>query len=96
MNLLKISIFSINNDLIKLTYQNYEQPCQRSQNPEFQSHFKCLKLVESFQKNSLIRRPTYIIDFFLNLILKVLYLLKMCPIFVGFVHNFDKSDDYII
>ena len=27
---------------------------------------------------------------------KVLYLLKMCPIFVGSVHNFGKSDDDII
>ena len=28
-----------------------------------------------------------------TLIFKVLYLLKMCPIFVGSVHNFGKSDD---
>ena len=29
-------------------------------------------------------------------IFKVLYLLKMCPISVGSVHNFGKSDDDII
>ena len=28
--------------------------------------------------------------------LGVFYLLKMCPIFVGSVHNFGKSDDDII
>ena len=33
---------------------------------------------------------------FENFDFKVLYLLKMCPIFVGSVHNFGKSDDDII
>ena len=27
------------------------------------------------------------------LIFKILYFLKLCPIFVGSVHNFGKSDD---
>ena len=27
------------------TYQNYEQPCQRSQNSEFQSHFSVSKII---------------------------------------------------
>ena len=34
--------------------------------------------------------------FFKILISKVLYLLKLCPIFDGSVHNFGKSDDDII
>ena len=33
---------------------------------------------------------------FENLIFKILYDLKMCPIFVGSVHNFGKSDNGII
>ena len=36
------------------------------------------------------------LKFFVTLILKVLYLLKMCLIFVGSVHNFGESDDDII
>ena len=31
-----------------------------------------------------------------TLIFKVLYFLKMCPIFVGSVHNFGKSEDYLV
>ena len=31
--------------------------------------------------------------FLKSLIFEVLYFLKMCPIFVGSVHNFGKSDD---
>ena len=31
-----------------------------------------------------------------KLIFMLLYLLKMCPIFVGSVHNFGNSDDDII
>ena len=45
------------------TYQNYEQPCQRSQNSEFQSHFSVSKIGRIFRifsvKKYLIRRPTY-------------------------------------
>ena len=85
-----------------MTYQNYEQPCQRSQNSEFQSHFSVSIISRIFPKNNfceeyLIRRPTYINEFFLKtLIFKVLYLLKTCPIFVDSVHNFGKSDEVII
>ena len=35
----------------QITYQNYEQPCQRSQNSEIQSNFSVSRLVEYFQKN---------------------------------------------
>ena len=30
---------------------------------------------------------------FENLIFKILYFLKLCPIFVDSVHNFGRSDD---
>ena len=38
----------------------------------------------------------YLRNFLKTLIFKVLYLLKMCTIFVGSVHNFGKSADDII
>ena len=34
-----------------MTYQNYEQPCQRSQNSEFQSHFSVSKIGRLFTNN---------------------------------------------
>ena len=45
------------------TYKNHEQPCQRSQNSEFQSHFSVSKIGQIFPKKNffeeyLIRRPT--------------------------------------
>ena len=40
-------------------------------------------------------RTTIINDIFLNSDFKILYFLKMCPIFVGFVHNFGKSNNEI-
>ena len=45
-----------------------------------------------------IRQGGQLINFFFfeNFDFKVLYLLKMCPIFVGFVHNFGRSDGDII
>ena len=54
------------------TYQNYEQPCQRSQNFEFQSHFSVSKIGRIFPKKNfceeyLIRRPTYINEIFWKL-----------------------------
>ena len=33
---------------------------------------------------------------FENIDFKILYILKLCPIFVSSIHNFGKSDDYII
>ena len=46
--------------------------------------------VESFQD--------FLIEFDMksDLIFKILYFLKMCPIFVGSVHNFGRSDGDII
>ena len=32
------------------TYQNYEQPCQRSQNSQFQSHYSMSKIGLMFPK----------------------------------------------
>jgi hypothetical protein len=56
----------------------------------FKVIFLCLKLVEYFPKNFFVKNTFEKNDF------KVLYLLKMCPIFVSSVHNFGKSDDDII
>ena len=53
-------------------YQNYEQPCQTSQNSEIQSHFLVSKIGGIFPKKKfceeyLIRRPTCINDIFWKL-----------------------------
>ena len=86
MHLLEISIFSLNNDLVRLA-----KIIKDLKILIFKVIFQCLKLVASFQKifceDYLIRRPTYIDSF------KVLYVLKN---FVGSVHNFGKSDNDII
>ena len=63
----------------------------------FKVIFHCGKLVESFQffsfKNIGLGDQLLLIVFFLKiLIFEVLYFLKMCPIFVGSVHNFGRSD----
>ena len=47
-------------------------------------------------KNILLGHQLILMKFFENFDFKVLYLLKMCPIFVGSVHNFGKSDNDII
>ena len=66
MHLLEISIFSLNNDLFRLTkiMKNHV----KSQNSEFIVIFQGLKLVESFPKKIgeeyLIRRPTSIYEIF--------------------------------
>ena len=36
-------------------YQNYEQPCQRSENSEFQSHFSVSKIGWIFQKKNSVK-----------------------------------------
>ena len=83
------------------TYQNYEQPCERSQNCEFQSHFSMSKIGRIFPKKDFLSRifdcktNLYQWNFLKTLIFNVLYLLKMCPIFVSSVHKFGKSDDDI-
>ena len=54
------------------------------------SHLSEKRLYEEF----LTRRPTFIEKMFLKLLIfKILYFLKLCPIFVGSVHNFSKSND---
>ena len=64
MHLLETGIFSLNNDLVRLT-----------------------KIMKNLVKDLKIR---------FDLIFKVLYLLKRCPIFVCSVHNSGKSEDDII
>ena len=81
--------------------QNYEQPRQTSQNSDFQSPFSVFKIDGIFpKKNSMkiigLGDLLLIKIFFKILILKTLYFLKMCPIFVDSVHNFDRSDTDII
>ena len=80
------------------TYQNYEQPPQTSQNSYFQSHFSVLKIGRIFP-NFFFMKNIWLGDQLLSknvlniLIFKRLYFLKLCPIFVGSVHNFGKSDN---
>ena len=59
---------------------NYEQPPQTSQNSDFQSQFSVLKNWSNLSKKNFYEE----------------YSLKMCPIFVGSVHSFGKSDNDII
>ena len=69
MHLLEISIFSLNNDLVRLT-KIMNNLVKDLKILSFKVIFLCLKLVESFQKNIfeeyLIRRPTYINEIFLK------------------------------
>ena len=64
MHLLEINIFSLNNDLVRLT-KIMNILVKDLKILSFKVIFQCLKLVESFQKKKfceeyLIRRPTYI------------------------------------
>ena len=101
MHLLKIRIFSLNNDIIRLTkiMNNILKDCKIR---TFKVIFQCLKLVESFQffsvKNIGLGDQLSLKVNFLKILIfdVVLYFLKMCPIFVGSVHNFGYSDDDII
>ena len=91
-DLVEISIFSLNDVTVKLT-KKYEQPPRTSQN------FSVLKIDWIFQKkNSLkdIGLGDQLKKMFLKiLIFKILYFLRMCPIFVGSVHHFDRSENII-
>ena len=70
----------------------------------FKVIFKCLKLVESYKKKNSVKNiwledQLILMNFFENLkviIFKVLFLLKMSPIFVSSVYNFGKSNNDII
>ena len=70
MHLLEISIFSLNNDLVRLT-KIKNNLVKDLKILIFKVIFQCLKLVESFQKKFceeyLIRRPTYINEIFWKL-----------------------------
>ena len=83
------------------TYQNYEQPPQTYQNSDFQSHFSVLKIGWIFPKKNSVKNiglgdQLLIKNVFWKLWFKKKYLLKMFPYFVGSVHNFVKSESYII
>ena len=70
MHLLEISIFSPNNDLVRLT-KIMNNRFKDLEILSFKVIFQCLKLVESFQKKFceeyLIRRPTFINEIFWKL-----------------------------
>ena len=67
MHRLEKSIFSLNNDLVRLT-RIMNNLVKDFKILSFKVIFQCLKLVKSFQKKScdeyLIRRPTYINEIF--------------------------------
>ena len=81
------------------TYQNYEQSPQRLQNLYFQSNFSASKIKRIFLnfffcEEYLTRRSTFISEMFWKLLIfTVLCFLKMCPIFVGSIHNFGKFNN---
>jgi hypothetical protein len=82
-------------------YQNYEQHPQRLQNSDFQSHFLASKIHGIFLiffsvKNIRLGVKLLQIKMFENFDFKALHCLKMCPIFVGSVHNFGRSDDDMV
>ena len=57
----------------------------------FKVIFQCLKLVESFQKKISMKNIGLGDQLLLKSVFenyKILYFLKLCPIFVGSVHNF--------
>ena len=100
MHLLQISIFSLNNDLVRLS-KIMSNLVKDLKILSFKFIFYCLKLVESFQKKNSLKNilsgdHLVLMIFLKNLIFKELYLIKMFPIFFGFVHNFGKSDNDII
>ena len=83
MHLVEISIFSLNHVImVRLT-----KLCT------FKVIFSVLKsdqifLKKKFYEEYLTRRPTFIKKCFLKfLIFKILYFLKLCPIFVGTIHD---------
>ena len=49
-------------------------------------------LKKKFYEEYSTKRPTFIKKYFW-MIFKILHFLKLCPIFVGSVHDFGKSDD---
>ena len=95
IHILEISIFSLNEDIIRVT-KIMNNLVKDLKILSFKVNFQCLKLVESFQKKNFCEEYLIRRNFLKTLMFKVLYLLKMCLIFVSSVHNFGKSDDDII
>ena len=80
------------------TCQNYVQPPWTSQNWYFQNHFSLLKIGQIFpkkisMKNICLGDKLLSRNGIENFDYTILYFLKLCPIFVGSVHNFGKSDN---
>ena len=76
MHLLEINIFSLNNDIVRLT-KIMNNLVKDLKILSFKVIFQCLKFIKSFQKKFceeyLIRRPTFISKIFGKLIFEVLY-----------------------
>ena len=99
MHILEISIFSLNNVIVKPTkiMNNF---LKDGKTPTFKVIFQHQKSMESFwfflwrildQDIKFWKQ-----NFLKTLIFKELCFLKMCPIFVGSVHNFGRSDNGMI
>ena len=89
-------LLSRNKHFFTKSCQSYEQPPQTSQNSDFQSHFSVSKIGQIFPKKIPLKNIGLGDLVLLNNVFEILYFLKMCPIFVGSVHNFGKSGDDII
>ena len=94
MHLLKISIFSLNDDILRLTkiMNNLVKDCKIR---TFKVIFQCLKLVKSFRKKNTVNQLTSM-KFFENFDFESTFFANNVHNFVGSVHNFGKSDNDII
>ena len=97
MHIVETSSFSLKHVIVRLT-KIMNNLLWHLKIRAFKVIFLRQKLVESVRKKIyeeyLTRRSTFIKTSFLKiLIFKILYFLRLCPIFVGSVHNFGKSDN---
>ena len=74
-----------------------------SHNSDFPSHFSVLKIGQIVPKKISVKYIGVgdqllltVLSFLENYDFKILYFLKMCPIFLGSVHNFGRSEGDII
>ena len=96
INLVEISIFSQN----RQTYQDYEQSSQTFQTFDFSKSFFSVKNwsnlspPKQFFGEYWTWIPSFIKNFFWKFwFSKHFFFLKICPIFVGTLHNFGRSDN---
>ena len=76
------------------------RPCKiinsSCKNPKFwfKNHYSVLKINGTFHWRPI--EQLLLMTFFENFDFKILYFLKMCPIFVGSADNFGRSDDDMV